>query len=148
VGIAGPSFGDELEDARKRWGNQLVEIYEIDFRRSLCECLPEATKPVRIRVNTNVIESAVRLADSEPLPSEQLDLYLTVEQLFDRIEDVISGDPYSFEAEYDSEFGFPRSVSWDRDSGVADDEIEFTMGNLDIITTYPRNPNPFFASPH
>ena len=141
-GVFGTSPGDELGDARERWDNHLVETYEIDFHRSSCECPPESTTPVRIRVNTNVIESGVQLPDSVTLPSEQLDLYLTVEQLFDRIEEVIEGDPYSLVAEYDTEFGFPLSVSWDQDSVVADDEVQFTMGNLLVLTTFPKNPSP------
>ena len=87
-------------------------------------------------------ESGVLLPDSAPVPNDQLDLYLTVEQLFDSMEEVIEGDPYLFEAEYDPDFGFPLSVSWDQDSTVADDEIEFKMGNLNVVTTYPKNPSP------
>ena len=141
-GIFGTSLNDELADARARWESYLVEIYEIDFQRSLCECLPESTTPVRIRVNQNSVVSAVRLSDGEQLPDEQLDLYLTVEQLFDRIEDVVDADPFRLEVEYDDVHGFPLFVSWDEDSAMADDEIEFTMDNLIVITTYPKNPSP------
>jgi len=141
-GIFGTSTSDELATARDLWDSRLVETYEIDFQRSSCECLPESTTPVRIRVNTDVVESGVELPDSAPLPAEQLDFYLTVDQLFDRIEAAIEGDPYRFEAEYDPDFGFPLAVSWDQDYDVADDEIEYTMGNLIVITTYPKNPSP------
>jgi Family of unknown function (DUF6174) len=134
-GMLGVDESGRLSEARAAWDRLAVATYEIDFTRGSCECLPEATTPVRVRVESDVVVSAVRRDDGTAIPPEDLTLYYTVEDVFDRIEDAIDQHAFVLAVEYDPTFGFPTSVFIDSDRDTADDEVGYEMGDLDIIAT-------------
>ncbi len=129
-----------LTEARARWANVSAATYEINFMRSGCECLPEWGIPVRLRVMADSVISAVRRSDGAPVAEEDLHLFLTVEDVFERIEEAIAANAFLLVVEYDEEFGFPLMVQLDIDEGIADDEVTFAMGELEVVTRAPVNP--------
>jgi hypothetical protein len=102
---------------------------------------------VRVSVDRDSVVSVVRLdnspiADSSYRPS--------IESLFDFIDGAIGGHAAVLRVTYDPTLGYPASIVYDGDLGVADDEVTFhvsdfavaitTLGRPDLGATESRRP--------
>jgi hypothetical protein len=123
-----PSTGvDDLPDyshiagPAARWRAYGLKNYTIEQKR-LCFCrFPHEF--VRLTVKDNKIVQGIDLTNGQPVPADILQYYQTVDSLFAWIEETKTLNPERFDIEYDSRFGYPKKISFDYSSGVADDEL-------------------------
>ncbi len=116
-----------LGAARRLWNAQALATYEVDFQRS-CFCLERL--PVRLSVQRGRIVRVVRKDNGAPLPREAWEPYLSVEQLFDYLDERARGGAYEVRVRFDARYGYPLDVWVDTDRQVADEELGFTLGGL------------------
>lgn len=130
VALSGCSFvfgsGEpgRLSDARDQWADAAIEDYSMTLSRS-CFCGPDHLGPFQVEVENGVVVFATR--DGEAVP---LDRVLTVEDLFDLLEEAYDTDAERVDVEYDAAFGFPTSLYIDQSRGIADEEIGYTVTDL------------------
>ncbi|MBE0645647.1 MAG: hypothetical protein IH600_16325 [Bacteroidetes bacterium] len=125
---AAPPDTTELRQAREHWEQMGFDSYEITQRRN-CFCLLGG-RPVRLLVFRDSLVSGVNLEDSTALTSDELQWYLTVDQLFDYIADIDPAQVAHYEARYDGTYGFPAYFYVDRSEQIADEEIGFECSDL------------------
>ncbi|MFQ5499007.1 MAG: DUF6174 domain-containing protein [Candidatus Zixiibacteriota bacterium] len=113
---------------RRLWDSLGSNSYEID-QSLLCFCPFWAWDLVRLTVVDDSIVSGIVLSDSTALPSERLNLYLTIPQLFDFIESARARDAFEIRTSYDSTLGYPIYVWVDYIQEIADEEMGYTSRN-------------------
>lgn len=86
-GVAG-----NLAEQRQRWERQGIDDYRVAFSRE-CFCVQPGT--VQITVRDGRITDVRQVANGQPVPSETLGEYLTVEALFDAIAAAQAGNEYT-----------------------------------------------------
>lgn len=123
--LAGPR--SDLEDARASWQRAGPESYEYVYH-VLCFCA--IVEPVRIVVVEDSVTAAFFVEGDQPLPPEQAAWMPTVDDLFDRLADVLEQDPVEYSAEFDPALGFPTRASVDVSRQIADEEFSFTAYEL------------------
>ncbi len=116
-----------LGAARRLWNAQALEAYDVDFQRT-CFCLERL--PVRLSVLRGRIVRVVRKDNGAPLPRESWEPYLSVEQLFDSLDERARGGAYEVRVRFDARYGYPLEVWIDSDRQMADEELGFTLGSL------------------
>jgi hypothetical protein len=121
-----------LNDARSLWASQGLTNYSYRFNWS-CFCGPEYTQEVAIRVIGGVVDSVLAASDGIPVRDDYFSQFLTVEGLFDKLEDAIELDAASITAEFDEATGYPVSASIDYYYNIADDEISFQVHTLSPV---------------
>jgi hypothetical protein len=126
--VAAPPAATALEQARAKWQQSGFDSYEITQRRN-CYCMLGG-QPVRLLVFRDSLVSGMNLADSTALSVEQLGWYKSIDQLFEFLGTVDPAKVASFEASYDSTFGFPAHFWIDYDTQIADEEIGYECSDL------------------
>jgi len=129
-------FGNEadvldFERAKVKWEQARIADYSYDVWIA-CFCLVSEQLPARVVVRGDSIVSATRDRDGEPVDSSQVRFIPTVPELFDVVEDALA-DADSIDVEYDSRLGFPEEVAIDYIKEAADDEIWYTISNVEIV---------------
>ena len=119
----------ELEAKRTMFHEHMANSYEFTWRQS-CECTQETAGPMRITVSNGAITSAAYVETSLPVPANVRQHLLTIDGIFDKIQDAIDDDAHMVTVVYDTELGFPSSVAVDYDELVADEELSLTITNL------------------
>jgi hypothetical protein len=117
---------NDLAEARERWERHGQGNYQFIWRQS-CYCLVEAVQPIYITVQANEIASAVYVSDQQPVSDSVRSDLLTIDGLFDEIEEAIGQDPDHLAVDYDAELGYPRSISIDYRSAISDDEYDYLV---------------------
>lgn len=132
-GTTGPS--DPLEDERERlqqaraqWRSLGIADYRFTFQRS-CFCAPSLREPALVNVLRGDIVSVEDMAGAPQDP----DLYYTVEQLFEVIEDAIDQGAARLSVTYDPGLGYPTSAFIDRSEMIADEELGFEASRLEQL---------------
>jgi hypothetical protein len=124
------SCSNPIEPARKvnserevLWPSSPAPSYIIDQRRE-CFC-PGPYGFVRLTVIDNMIVEGVNLENDSSLTEEELQGYMTIDELFELVEKAKQGPAAVLRVKYDSTFGYPCNVyvDWNRD--VIDEEIAF-----------------------
>lgn len=119
-----------LEGARATFEtNMSSDSYSFHWRES-CECTNEATDEMLITVTNGVISDAIYVATEQPVPANIRSHLLTIEGVFDKIQDAIDDNAFMIHVEYDTELGYPRSVAVDYDQHVADEELSLVISNV------------------
>jgi len=110
-----------LAEPAARWSAYGLKNYTIEQKR-LCFCrFPHEF--VKLTVKDNKIVQGIDLTNGRPVPAEILQYYQTVDSLFAWIGEAKSLNPERLEIEYDSRFGYPKKISYDYSSQIADDEL-------------------------
>lgn len=125
----------QLENSRTRWEAAGIRAYRIRSAKS-CFCPTAALGWVEITVEDGVITSVERQDSgpgADPVPEEHWSVFDTVEDLFDLVESAIESGAYSFEVEYDLEYGHPVLVSLDYQEHTADDEVTIEVAELVVL---------------
>lgn len=113
---------DALADARARWAAAEVASYRFDYL-ALCYC---GLVPVRITVSEGAV-TTVEVLEPERVPGWNGPEGVTVEMLFDRIEEGLALDPVEASVTYHPVLGYPTAASFDPEENVADEEWGFTV---------------------
>ncbi|MEB4591692.1 DUF6174 domain-containing protein [Candidatus Thiothrix sp. Deng01] len=119
----------QLDANRQKWESQPLADYSFTLQRS-CFCRGDAIRPVNIEVADGKVASATFADTGEPLP-EDLDYNkLTVNDLFDTIQQAITDGAARVDVSYDQQSGVPASIYIDRSEQIADEEVGFTISNF------------------
>jgi len=124
---------ERLNAARERWQSVQGGDYRYGYQRQ-CECYRDGPPVAIVTVRGGRVEDAYyRRSDREvPAGEENLDLYSTIDELFDRLVRAIGNDA-AVGVEYHATEGYPTSVLIDYDTAFAGDEIEYRLTELEIL---------------
>lgn len=123
----------QLQAAEAKWKQKRPQHYAYTLQRS-CFCAPDYRKPIEIRVFKGKVQQASLLPENMPLPAERKAEALTIDGLFRMIHEAINNKAASVTVEYDSAYGYPTSISIDRDQMMADEEIYLSASNFKIAS--------------
>nr|NIP96584.1 hypothetical protein [Akkermansiaceae bacterium] len=117
----GSGWEKDLAEARQLWRDASLTDY--DYRvRQLCFC-GFGGAVIAVEVRGGEVVAATDTQSGEAIPLSQFPWAApSVEDLFQRIEDILEGGPAEFTATYDPLLGYPRSVSSDPIANAIDDE--------------------------
>ena len=122
-----PNDQYELDDARELWTQNEPSHYRYVQDEW---AFADSVGPVRIEVLDGEIVSAVTVDTDEPAPESRA---LTIEDLFDMVQDEIDQDPDDLDVVYHDEFGFPVTVDVDPITNAIDDEHGFSAEQFEIL---------------
>lgn len=133
----------EIEVAAGKWAERGPASYVYIFRQS-CECL--LSGPYVVTVEDGTVKGAQLLPfTTPPAPTPDLALVPTIDDLFERLRSAADAGPVRFEVEFDSEYGYPTSGSYDLSAEIADDEYSFEARELGPVVPFSpetRAPGP------
>ena len=120
-----------LRHAMDQWAANGPAGYEYTLAFSCGECPAEWTHPLRIRVAAGEVVSVLDLATATPVDPNQRSL--TIDELFEVIQDAVQEDVYQLAVKYHPDLGYPISISIDHDSRVVDDEVGYSTTDLEAL---------------
>jgi hypothetical protein len=116
-----------LDDARAKWDTEAPSHYryvEDEWAFAPFE------GPVRIEVEDGEIVQALVVETDQPASDAR---QLTIEDLFDKVQAELDGEPDDITIEYDDTYGFPASVDVDPIENAMDDEHGFTAQQFEDL---------------
>jgi hypothetical protein len=136
-----PPARSGLALARLRWSMAVPSDYAYVVRRS-CECLPAATRPMRVVVRMSgqgpgrveAVESVQYADDGVAVPAPYAAYAPSVAGLFDLIGEAIARDAAVVRADYDGRTGLPTRIYVDWDPQMADDEVFYEASQLERLS--------------
>jgi hypothetical protein len=105
------------------WQRSNIPNYQYTFQMQ-CFCVP-GDDTVVIVANRQVSQ-AFRTPSGVYLTPQELTGMYTIEGLFAKVQEAIDQRVYSLRVTYDAQYGFPNSISIDRDRNIADEEVTYT----------------------
>ncbi|MEZ5451491.1 MAG: DUF6174 domain-containing protein [Thiothrix sp.] len=127
----------QLDANRAKWEAQSIPDYSFTLERS-CFCAEDARSPINIEVVGGKISSATFKDSGEPVPDELGYNKLTVDDLFDTIQQAIKDGAAQVDVTYDQQYGIPTSIYIDQNRQIADEEVSLTTSNFEpgpVFTT-------------
>ena len=119
----------ELNASLARWESADVEDYRFRFQR-LCFCI--FIDPVNIEVRGGEITSVVHADSGTVVDTTQMSGYfLTVDELFEVVQDAIDQEAYSLTVEYHAQLGYPTSIDIDYLLNAVDEEVSFRASGVE-----------------
>ena len=128
---AGASLGEQLDANWSLWQAQGVTTYDYEFRW-ICFCVAEVTDPVIVTVVDNSVTRVTYADTGESVDPNIVSSYPTINQLFLLVENAIVEEADVIRVDFDESRGFPVDASFDYDTGVVDEELGFSAGQLQI----------------
>ena len=123
----------QLKAAQAKWQKKRPQHYAYTLQRS-CFCTEEYRKPIEIRVFGNKVQQATLQPEGTPLSAERKSEAMTVEGLFRMIREAIVNKSASVTVKYNATYGYPTSISIDRDRMMADEEVYLSASNFKIAS--------------
>jgi hypothetical protein len=133
VSSCGNGRSDDLDDAqsmRSRFRSLVGPNYACDYQNQFFVAGP-IVEPVRMTVRSSQITSLVSLQTSEPIPGDLWPHFLTVEGVFDAIEDAARRDVAELRVRYDERYSYPAETYIDVDARAIDEERRYLISNLE-----------------
>ena len=121
---------DDLRDARERWQDAGLDNYGYTLHYG---CFCERSGAFQIVVHDDTVTSAVYIGEEE-FPEWGEIPAMTVDEMFERIEDALDEDPEDADLEFDDELGYPTSVGFDLADNVDDDQWGFSVTDFAELT--------------
>lgn len=120
---------ETLEEARQRWQESQIVNYVVTAQMS-CYCPQELVQPIRLEVEEGAVVSSEGLKQPLENFAPEDAQRLTVEGLFQFIEEASSREAETLEVAYDVDYGFPRSINYDGHKMIADDERQYRLSDF------------------
>lgn len=124
---------DRLDEAKARWASFDFNRYAIKQTRS-CECLPPYS--YRVIVEANEVDSLIYGELDDAWEGRSNELYRnavenawTVEEAFEAVEQAHE-EAAEVRVEYNERYGYPTEIYIDHHADYVDDEITWTMSDL------------------
>jgi hypothetical protein len=121
---------DALDAARDLWAQQGGDDYDMTFNWQ-CFCIVDFVQRVDLEVRGDAIEGGVVTDSGDPVSTDMLAEYQTVDALFDLIQDAIDRDAAEIRVTY-AGAGYPDEVWIDYDHQIADEERGFFIHSLSV----------------
>ena len=119
---------DDLEEARQKWSRQGFDSYRFTVSQ-LCFCGPDVRGTFRVVIQRGQVASVTDAQTGEPRTPHPA-VPLTVEALFQKIEDAIDEDADEIDVRYDPALGYPQEIAIDFIENAIDDEVTYTASDL------------------
>jgi hypothetical protein len=119
---------DDLEDARRTWERQGIQSYSLTVHQD-CFCPEDVRGPFRVRVVSGVVVSVTDPATGAPRSASAF-TPLTVEALFDRVQQAIDEGVRELDVRYDPELGYPREIEINLSQQAVDAGIVIQASDL------------------
>ena len=117
----------DLAANRDKWRATGFASYTMTMSK-LCFCVDVG--PFNVVVAKDSVVSATRVADGRAVDPRFLP---TINKLFDFIEAAIGEHAVRIDVQYDPARGFPREVIYDRSFNIADEEVTYTLSNVNAL---------------
>ncbi len=123
---------DELATMRQRWEKLGLQDYSYEAGYN---CFCGGTGPYILEFIDGELDT-VYLSDGKSEIHYETMLETTedlvIENLFDKIQDNIDRNPYSFNVEYNLQYFFPKEAYFDFDENIADEELGYYIRKFSI----------------
>ena len=127
--LSGPDGArGDLDANRRRWESRGYATYQFTIRK-LCFCF--MTDALRATVVDDSVVSVVVVSTGAPVDVKFAPT--TINDLFDFIEQGLANHSAVLDVTYDPDLGYPRTIVYDGAVNAADDEINFTVSNVDQL---------------
>ena len=121
---------DDLEDARRTWRRQAIQNYSFTVHQD-CFCPEDVRGPFRVRVASGVIVSVTDPVTGAPRGASAF-VPLTVEALFDRVQQAIDDGMDELDVRYDSTLGYPVVIEINLSQQAVDAGIVIRVSDLTV----------------
>ena len=126
--VLGNGRQNELDDNRKKWLDAGIANYTYRQDRS-CFCFFAGPADVSV-VNGEIVSVRGFWPDTIDIALENFNIFDTVIDLFDMVDDAIDRNVHQLDVTYDQQFGFPTSIAIDYQENTIDDEVTITATAL------------------
>ena len=123
-----PSGPEDLDEARRHWADERVSSYTFTVSQD-CFCVEEARGRFRVTVTNGAVTSITDPATGAPRTASRF-VPLTVEALFDRVEQAVNEGVRELDVEYDPDLGYPVEIEINRSQQAVDAAIIITARDL------------------
>ena len=121
---------DEELKGRDLWLSLDIKNYSMTQQIS-CYCYPEDfTMPKDILVQSGKI---ITINGYSPEKTIGFGSFYTIDEIFQFFDSKLSNNPDYYEIEYDTNYGFPKSMFFDMSEMIADEEIAYYITDFKII---------------
>ena len=120
----------EISESYARWKAQGIKSYSIVQDRH-CYCAGPTF--VELHVSDGRVVEVLNPETHEVYEVENPDVYLTVDEVFERLEEYELQTPARFNVNLHPEYGYPAEVNVDPDSSVADEEFVMTLSDFNPL---------------
>lgn len=126
---------EELRAQRARWQDAVTGAYRYGYNK-YCECHRDEPPETVVTVERGVVTRVYHLhADSDrevPAREGSLDLYWTMEGLFDLVETALASDA-SVRVRYDGTLGYPVQIYIDYDAAAVGEELDLRLTRVELL---------------
>ena len=120
--------GENLQEARRAWSQKGYESYTFTVRQD-CFCVEESRGPFRVTVIRGSVASVTDPATGAPRTANEF-VPLTVEALFDRVEQAMDDEVDELDVRYDAGLGYPRLIEINRSRQAVDAAVIIEASEL------------------
>jgi hypothetical protein len=120
----------ELDVNRALWDAAAVHDYSMTFQRLCFNCDIEFLIPVRITVRGDTIHEVTDLDTGAPVEQPAEGAFLTIDEVFDVIQNAIDQDAAEIDVRYNSTFGYPTDVIIDFSRSMFNDDTQFQISDF------------------
>ena len=114
----------DLDKHRALWEANRGKDYSFVLE-PICLCPQNLLDPVRINVTDGTITSVTYDGSGEAPEHDGYGRYITIDDLFETIQEGIDRNAAAVDVSYDPVFGFPTDAAIDYDTRMADEEDRF-----------------------
>ncbi len=118
----------DLDENRARWDAAAISDYSMRSQRRCFFC-GVTFIPVLITVRGDTIDTVTDL-DSDPVTEPVPGTFLTIDELFDLIQDAITQTASDIDIRYNEVFGYPTDIDIDFSRSFRNDEALFEIGDF------------------
>ena len=116
----------ELDTHRALWTSSRSDDYSYVLA-PMCFCPQDLLDPVIVLVENGVVASVTYVKSGKAPDHDGYGRYVTIDDLFDTIQEAIDGKASQITVTYDLEIGYPTEARIDYDARMADEEYMFTV---------------------
>ena len=126
LGIGEDGERERLARSMRTWSENQPERYHFVLER-LCLCPLEVVSAVEIGVGNGVVVSRRYVQTGQPVSARYVELFPSMEGVFDLLEDALDREAGRIDVRYDSRYGFPFDATIDYVLNAVDDELSFRV---------------------
>ncbi len=133
LALIGCAARNELRANQQKWTEQKITHYRFELTIG-CNCPWRNLMPLKVEVKDGEILSMTD-KDGQPIPASYAETFTraaSLEKLFEILAQAL-GSASQVKVEYDSDYGYPKSIVIDRSKAVLDDEIGYYVENFVVL---------------
>src|SRR5689334_3283800 len=124
-----PAAGSDFTSNRQKWNDKHVTHYRFTLA-VICFCAFSDQMPLTIEVQDGKVVSMVNSQGQPVTNPEMLDTYTSIDKLFEILDKALNGGADKVTVTYNSQYGYPESISIDYVAEAVDDEMAFEVSNF------------------